>query len=202
MNIQGILPQLNNLFPITKTGDNTKCSNEFDELLHQITEDTELKEYKDSLDKKYDINIVITDYSCAQTDSQAEGYDLYSLDEKFDMHGGRNVVISRDSLKRMQNDPRFRAKVIKSIEDMPWRGRLTGGIVKSTGVFIHEDGTGGYWMEFDWGDEEDAKKPRSKFFRSTDTNNLNTQVSAELDQLEVDFESVAPYLMDLKVKKE
>ena len=43
MNIQGILPQLNNLFPITKPGDNTKCNNEFDELLHQITEDTELK---------------------------------------------------------------------------------------------------------------------------------------------------------------
>ncbi len=202
MDIQRITPQLNNINSITNPCDNTKCSNDFEKVLRQITEDTELKEYKDSLDKKYDINIVITDYSCAKTDSQAEGYDLYSLDKKYDMHNGRNVVISRDSLQRMKTDPRFRAKVIKSIEDMPWRGRLTGGIVKSTGVFIHEDGTGGYWMEFDWGDEEETKKPRSKFFRNPDTNNMNTQMSAELDQWGIDFESIAPYLMDLKMKKE
>ena len=84
---------------------------------------------------------------------------------------------------------------------MPWRGRLTGGIVKSTGVFIHEDGTGGYWMEFDWEDEEETKKPGSTFFRNPDTNNMNSQMSTELDRCGIDYESIAPYLIDLKMKK-
>ncbi len=202
MDIQRITPQLNIVNSITNPCDSRNCSTDFEKLLQQITEDAELKEYKDSLDKKYDINIVITDFSCAKTDSQAEGYDLYSLDEKYDMHDGRNVVISRDALQRMKTDPRFRAKVIKSIEDMPWRGRLTGGIVKSTGVFIHEDGTGGYWMEFDWGDEEETNKSKSKFFRNPDTNTINTQMFEELDQWGIDSEIIAPYLMDLKMKKE
>ena len=102
----------------------------------------------------------------------------------------------------MKVDPRFREKVIKSIEDMPWRGKLTGGIVKSTGVFIHEDGSGGYWMEFDWGDEEETKKPRVKYDRQTGENNLITQISKELSDLGIDFESVAPILVEYRLKKE
>ena len=49
----------------------------------------------------------------------------------------------------------IRQKVYESIEGLGCTSKMTGGIVKSTGVFIHEDGTGGYWTEFDWGDEED-----------------------------------------------
>jgi hypothetical protein len=63
----------------------------------------------------------------------------------------------------MKKNGNFRQKVFKSIQDLPWSSKLTGGIVKSTGVFIHEDGTGGYWTEFDWGDEDDkTKSKRSK----------------------------------------
>ena len=51
----------------------------------------------------------------------------------------------------MKKDGAFRQKVYKSIEDIPWTSKLTGGEVKGNGVFIHEDGTGGYYLEFDWG---------------------------------------------------
>lgn len=201
MNVSGVTTN----YPIgylEMNSNSVKGTNDFDLLLQQIGEDVELQEMKESLDKKYNINIVISDYSCERTDSQAESYDLFSLDEKYDMHGGRNVVISKKSLLRMKVDPRFREKVIKSIEDMPWRGKLTGGIVKSTGVFIHEDGSGGYWMEFDWGDEEETKKPRVKYDRQTGENNLITQISKELSDLGIDFESVAPILVEYRLKKE
>lgn len=62
----------------------------------------------------------------------------------------------------MKNDIRFRQKVFESIEGLSCTSKLTGGMIKSTGVFIHEDGTGGYWTEFDWGDDEDeAKSPKN-----------------------------------------
>jgi hypothetical protein len=61
----------------------------------------------------------------------------------------------------MKKDGNFRQKVFKSIQDLPWSSKLTGGLVKSTGVFIHEDGTGGYWTEFDWGDEDEKTKSKS-----------------------------------------
>ena len=106
--------------------------------------------------------------------------------EEYDMSGGRNVVISTKALLRMKEDSRFRQKVFKSIEDMPWSGRMTGGIVKSTGVFIHEDGTGGYWMEFDWGDEEESEKSKSnksKILYSNDLQdgNMNNQIYNEFN---------------------
>ena len=68
------------------------------------------------------------------------------------------VSLKNLSLLRMKTDKAFRQKVYKSIEDVSCTGKFTGGAVKSTGVFIHENGTGGYWTEFDWDDEEDDKK--------------------------------------------
>ena len=60
----------------------------------------------------------------------------------------------------MKKDSAFRRKVYKSIKDIPWSSKMAGGIVKGNGVFIHEDGTGGYYMEFDWGDEDEKTKPQ------------------------------------------
>lgn len=136
-----------------------KCGDEFEKLLQQVNEDTDIAEMKKFLDEKFNVNTVVVGYSCEKTDTEAEMYDTAML-EKYDMHGGRNVIISKKTLLRMKNDSAFRQKVYKSIEDIPWICKMTGGEVKGNGVFIHEDGTGGYYLEFDWGDDEEKTKQR------------------------------------------
>ena len=158
MDIQGICSLGVNLL---YSGNCIKCGNEFDTIMQQISEDKDVEEMKEYLDEKFNITTIVTEYSCESTDSKAENYDLAML-EKYDMTGARNVVISKKSLLRMKNDIRFRQKVFESIEGLSCTSKLTGGMIKSTGVFIHEDGTGGYWTEFDWGDDEDeAKSPKN-----------------------------------------
>ena len=157
MDIQAILPQINHA--VNLSANTMKCGDEFEKLLQQVNEDTDIAEMKKFLDEKFNINTIVADYSCAKTDAEAEMYDTAML-EKYNMHGGRNVIISKKALLRMKKDSAFRQKVYQSIEDMPWSDRLTGGLVKSHGVFIHEDGTGGYYMGFDWGEEEESKKPK------------------------------------------
>lgn len=132
-------------------------------------------DFQKFLDEKFNVNIIVTEYSCEKTDLEAESYDLSMLDQ-YDMNGGRNVIISKKALQRMQKDSAFRQKVYQSIEDIPWSGKMTGGAVKSNGVFIHEDGTGGYYLEFDWGDEEEgtkSKKPEAAYADSSKLKNLN-----------------------------
>ena len=136
-----------------------KCGDEFEKLLQQVNEDTDIAEMKKFLDEKFNVNTVVVDYSCEKTDTEAEMYDTAMLEE-YDMHGGRNVIISKKTLLRIKNDSAFRQKVYKSIEDIPWSSKSTGGEVKGNGVFIHEDGTGGYYLEFDWGDDEEKTKQR------------------------------------------
>ena len=155
MDIQAILPQITNA--VNLSSNSKKCGDEFDKLLQQVNEETDIAEMKKFLDEKFNVNTVVVDYSCGKTDTAAEMYDTAML-EKYNMHGGRNVVISKKALLRMKKDSAFRQKVYKSIQDIPWSSKLTGGQVKGNGVFIHEDGTGGYYMEFDWGDEEEKTK--------------------------------------------
>lgn len=160
MDVQAILPQINNA--VNFSSNSIKCGDEFEKLLQQVNEETEIAEMKKFLDEKFNVNTVVVDYSCEKTDTEAEIYDTAML-EKYDMHGGRNVIISKKALLRMKKDSAFRRKVYKSIEDIPWSSKMAGGIVKGNGVFIHEDGTGGYYMEFDWGDEdENTKSPKYK----------------------------------------
>lgn len=118
-------------------------------------------------------------------------------------YGAGNVVISKKSLLRMQTDSRFRQKVYESIEGLGCTSKMTGGIVKSTGVFIHEDGTGGYWTEFDWGDEEDngkgkklliSKKPLNEFFQ--ERSNIGYQLT------ENDIENIMPLMITGYYKKQ
>lgn len=183
MNIQAILPQVDNTFNLSTSS--IKCGDEFEKILNQVNEAADIEEMKKYLDEKFNINTVVVEYSCEKTDSQAESYDLYMLGE-YNMHGGRNVVISKNALLRMKKDARFRQKVFKSIEDLPWSSKLTDGIVKSTGVFIHEDGTGGYWTEFDWGDEEEktkSKKPKILYFNILGEKNLYTQIFDEFNNM-------------------
>ena len=147
-----------------------------------MNENTYIAEMKKFLDEKFNVNTVVVDYSCGKTDTEAEMYDTAML-EKYDLHGGRNVIISRKSLLRMKKDSAFRQKVYKSIEDIPWSGKFTGK--GSNGVFIHEDGTGGYYLDFGWEDDEE-EKPKSKktmllYVDSSEIKNLNISASNEPD---------------------
>lgn len=111
-------------------------------------------------------------------------YDTAML-EKCDIRGGRNVIISKKSLLRMKKDSAFRQKVYKSIEDMPWSGKQTSGAVNGNGVFIHEDGTGGYYLEFDWGDEQGQKtrKPKAVYTDRLELKNFNPLQYDEFDRM-------------------
>ena len=182
MDIQAILPQINNA--VNLSGNSIKCGNEFEKLLQQVNEETDIAEMKKFLDEKFNVNIVVVDYSCEKTDTEAEMYDTAML-EKYDMHGGRNVIISKKALLRMKKDSAFRQKVYKSIEDIPWSSKLTGGEVKGNGVFIHEDGTGGYYLKFDWGDDEKAKQRKHKVVYSdgSEVKELNPPALDELNNM-------------------
>lgn len=174
MDIQAILPQIDHA--VNLSNNSIKCGNGFEKLLQQVNEDTDIAEMKEYLDEKFHVNTVVVDYSCDKTDTEAEMYDTAMLEE-LDMHGGRNVVISKKTLLRMKKDRVFRQKVYQSIEEQPWSGKQTGGAVKSNGVFIHEDGTGGYYLEFDWGDDEEGKKTKkSQVFYADGSELKNTNI--------------------------
>lgn len=181
MDIQVILPQINNA--VNLSSNSIKCGEEFEKLLQRVNENTDIAEIKKFLDEKFNVNTVVVDYSCGKTDTEAEMYDTSML-EKYDMHGGRNVIISKNALLRMKKDSAFRQKVYKSIEDIPWSSKLIGGNVKGNGVFIHEDGTGGYYLEFDWGDDEEktkSKNPNVLYADSSEIKNLNIGAYNEPD---------------------
>lgn len=180
MDIQAILPQINNA--VNLSGNRIKCGVEFEKILQWVNEDTEIAEMKKFLDEKFNVNTVVVDYSCGKTDAEAEIYDTAML-EKYDMHGGRNVIISKKALLRMKKDSAFRQKVYQSIEDIPWSGKLTGGEVKGNGVFIHEDGTGGYYLEFDWGDEDEKTEPKKHKVLYSDSSGVKELNPPALDEL-------------------
>ena len=191
MNIQAVMPQVNNI--VNLPSNNIACGNEFEKILQQINEQSDIEDMKKFLDEKFNINTVVVEYSCEKTDAEAEMYDTSMLD-KYDLNGGRNVIISKKTLLRMKKDSNFRQKVYKSIGDIPFSDKLTGGCVKSNGVFIHEDGTGGYYLEFDWGDEEDqpkSKKSRSVYSDSPEIKDLNNLVDDEHNNMDVQTEFVA-----------
>ena len=172
MDIQAILPQINDV--VSLSTNKIECGDEFEKLLQRVNEDADIAEMKKFLDEKFNVNTVVVEYSCEKTDTEAEMYDTAMLKE-YDMHGGRNVIISKKTLLRMKKDSLFRQKVYKSIEDIPWSSKMTGGEVKGNGVFIHEDGTGGYYLEFDWGEEEGKKIKKSKvvYADSSELKDLN-----------------------------
>lgn len=180
MDIQAILPQINNA--VNLSGNSIKCGDEFEKLLQQVNEDTEIAEMKKFLDEKFNVNTVVVDYSCEKTDAEAEMYDTAML-EKYGMHGGRNVIISKKALLRMKKDSAFRQKVYQSIEDIPWSGKLSGGEVKGNGVFIHEDGIGGYYLEFDWGDEDEKTEPKKHKVLYSDSSGVKEINTPALDEL-------------------
>ena len=57
-----------------------KCRDEFENLLQQVNEDTDIAEMKKFLDEKFNVNTVVVDYSCEKTDTEAEMYDTAMLE--------------------------------------------------------------------------------------------------------------------------
>ena len=198
MNTQAVALLTADSVNLTNISDDTRCEESFEKLMQQINEEKDIEEMKQFLNKKFNVTIIVSDYSCETTDSKAENYDLFMLD-KYDMHGARNVVISRKSLLRMKKDSIFRQKVYKSIEDLGCTSNMTGGIVKSTGVFIHEDGTGGYWTEFDWGDEEDNKKKPVNFL-SDEKNRIDIELHGYEENSNENFETQIALLGSLSMQ--
>ena len=62
MDIQAILPEINNTEKLSNN--RIKCGDEFEKLLQQINEDTDIVEMKKFLDEKFNVNTVVVDYSC------------------------------------------------------------------------------------------------------------------------------------------
>ena len=63
---------------------------------------------------------------------------------------------------------------------------MTGGEVKGNGVFIHEDGTGGYYLEFDWGDDDEktkSKKSKVLYSDSSGVKKLDIPVLGERNNI-------------------
>ena len=113
MDIQAILPQINNAVNLSSNG--IKCGDEFEKLLQQVSEETDIAEMKKFLDEKFNVNTVVVDYSCEKTDTEAEMYDTAML-EKYDMHGGRNVIISKKTLLRMKKMAPLDRKCISQLK--------------------------------------------------------------------------------------
>lgn len=57
MNIQAILPQINNA--VNLSSNSIKCGDEFERLLQQVNEETDIAEMKKYLDKKFNVNTVV-----------------------------------------------------------------------------------------------------------------------------------------------
>lgn len=187
MNIGAILPKSDRA--VNRSKNDIPCGDEFEKMLQQIHDETDIEKMKKCLDETFQINTIVTEYSCEKTDSAAEKHDTSML-EQLDMTGGRNVVISKKVLLRMKKDSSFRQKVYKSIKDIPWSGKATSGVVKSNGVFIHEDGTGGYYLEFDWGDETEQKKSQTdKAVYSDNTKEINEKAITFDDQNQIGLQT-------------
>ena len=139
MDIQA-LEILSNLAAITTkqgSGDAEVVSGDFSRLLNEINTMQSVSDMQEEICKKFNVTLHVVDYACNTTDQTAENFDLAMLDSgKF--YGAGNVVISKKSLLRMQTDSRFRQKVYESIEGLGCTSKMTGGIVKSTGVFIQK----------------------------------------------------------------
>ena len=83
MNVQAILPQIDKT--VNLPVNNTKCGDEFGKIMNLLSEEADIQEMKNFLDKKFNVNTVVAEYSCETTDSQAERFERISK-EDFKFH--------------------------------------------------------------------------------------------------------------------
>ena len=69
MDIQAILPEINKAVKLSNN--RIKCGDEFEKLLQQVNEDTDIAEMKKFLYDKFNVNTVVVDYSCEKKDTEA-----------------------------------------------------------------------------------------------------------------------------------
>lgn len=129
---------------------------DFSAVLEQAEELRNIEDEEREIWETFHVPVHVVSFACDRTDGHAEAYDLAMLERK-DYRGSGNVVISEKTLERMSRDAEFKKKVYASIED-GMNGIAAGGMIKSTGIAVHEDGTAGYWVEFDWGDHRKRNK--------------------------------------------
>lgn len=141
--------------------ENSKAKNvktdDFQKLLTWVEEQQTIDNMTNEIMKEFHTPVSVVDCACPYTDDTAVGYDLAMIDRE-DFRGANNVVISKDILIKMSKDKIFKEKVFQSIREMTDKGDMAGGLIKSTGAVIHGDGTAGYWMEIDWGNDKPTRK--------------------------------------------
>lgn len=184
MDVQAI--SQNNEFPGITNSQSQSVSNAFSKFLDEMDAAEKIKEMQEEILQKYNVRLHVMNYACSKTDQSAISYDSAMVESGI-FHGNGNVVISKKTLLKMNRDIRFRNKVYKHLKDLNEWDITAGGFIKSTGVFIHEDGTPLYWIEFDWGDEDDEKEPKKikqgkkiELFRYIDNSIANLDEQAAL----------------------
>lgn len=138
------------------------------------------------ISEKFHVKLYVADYACGTTDDTARSHDLAMVDMG-QFQGNGNVVVSRNTLLKMVQDARFRDKVYASIEDLNKTGIRSGGIIKSTGAVIHEDGTAGYWTELDPGDEGEGGTGRNRILDGSVNDPAQKRENKTARMLEHDF---------------
>ena len=68
MDMQALMPIVADLENLTNIPDNTKCNGDFEKLMQQINEQTEIEEMKQFLEQKFNVTITVSEYSCEATD--------------------------------------------------------------------------------------------------------------------------------------
>lgn len=116
---------------------------------------------KDEIWERFHTPVHEMAYTPPHTDAFARSYDCAMLDAS-DISGSGNVIISSDILLKMSESPAFKEKVFSAIRDCADMKYKAGGIVKSTGAVIHGDGSAGYFIAFDWGDDDEKGRSRVK----------------------------------------
>lgn len=171
-------------------------SEDFNKLLAWAEEQETIDSISNEIMKEFHTPVNVVDFACQYTDDTAASYDLAMID-KSDFKGANNVVISKDILLRMSKDKNFKEKVFQSIREMPGIGGMAGGLIKSTGAVIHEDGTAGYWTEFDWGEDEPdgkkiviSKKPLGNVLQMADNQKIDI---LESNYMEAAYRAMAGY---------
>lgn len=139
---------------------NTK-TDEFDKLLKWQTNLKKIEGMKDEIVEHFRTPVHEVDYTPPHTDAFARSYDCAMLDAS-NLSGSGNIIISSDILLKMSENPAFKKKVFLAIRDCADMKYQTGGFVKSTGAVIHGDGSAGYFITFDWGDDDETGKRRIK----------------------------------------
>ncbi len=118
-----------------------KCKDEFEKLLQQINEDTDIAEMKKFLDEKYNVTLDVGSIG-----------NCYDFLNNHDIRCTNYVRISPQTLQNMEKNPALKNKVLNAIKDFcseeeQMKIKALQPPVKSAGMMIYPDGRTLYWLE-------------------------------------------------------